>query len=89
MYKSTDDVELKVHILLISCRSPSLSVLSSKAMSITSFLCIHLEKQFSTGVLQEFLKHVIPDHLVRGTDLFILGCQIKNENIEHKNSCLV
>ena len=31
-----------------------------------------LEQQFSTGVLQEFLKHAISDYLVRDTDLFSL-----------------
>ena len=25
----------------------------------------HIQRQFSTGVLQEFLKHAIPDYLVR------------------------
>ena len=33
---------------------------------------ILLNEQVSTGVLQEFLKHAIPDYLVRGTDLFSL-----------------
>ena len=33
-------------------------------------------QQFSTGILQEFLKHAVPDYLVRGTDLFLLDCQI-------------
>ena len=31
-----------------------------------------LQQQFSTGMLQEFLKHAIPNYLVRGTDLFSL-----------------
>ena len=31
-----------------------------------------LGQQYSTGVPQEFLKHAIPDYLVRGTDLFSL-----------------
>ena len=38
---------------------------------------IHLKRRFSTGVPRKFLKHEIPDSLVRGTDLFPLDCQIK------------
>ena len=33
---------------------------------------IHLKRQFSTAVPRQFLKHEIPDSLVRGTDLFSL-----------------
>ena len=33
---------------------------------------VPINQQFSTTVLQEFLKHVIPDHLIRGTDPFSL-----------------
>ena len=29
-------------------------------------------QRFSTSVLQEFLKHAIPDYLVKGTDIFFL-----------------
>ena len=31
-----------------------------------------VEQQFPISVLQEFLKHAIPNYLVRGTDLFSL-----------------
>ena len=48
-----------------------------------------LGQRFSTGVLQEFLKYATPDYLVRGTDLFPLDCQIKNDNSQHNNSCPV
>ena len=37
-----------------------------------------LTQWFSTGVLQEFLKHAIPDYLVRGTDLFSFQLSYKN-----------
>ena len=52
----------------------------------------HIKQQFSTGVPlhtgvpQEFLKHIIPDYLVRGTDHFFLECQIKNDNSQYNNS---
>lgn len=34
-------------------------------------------QRYSIRVLQEFLKHAIPDCFVRGTDFFPLDCQIK------------
>ena len=33
---------------------------------------VTLEQQFSTGVLEQLLKHAIADYVVRGTDLFSL-----------------
>ena len=41
-----------------------------------------LTDRFSTGVPQTFLKHEVPDNLVRGTALtsFPLDFQIKNNN---------
>ena len=52
--------------------------LSSKVIYIL-FVCLfgfsffhYLVQRFSTGVPQAFLKHVIPDYLVKGTDLFSL-----------------
>ena len=39
--------------------------------------CCCLVQQFSTGVLQEFLRHAIPDSLVRGTDLFLFSLSNK------------
>ena len=33
---------------------------------------IAVNQQFSTGVPHKFLKHAIPDYLVRGTDIFSL-----------------
>ena len=41
-------------------------------------LIIGLGQQFSNTVPQEFLKHTIPDYLVRGTDLFSLNWSNKN-----------
>ena len=35
-----------------------------------TIICV---SDFSTSVLQEFLKHVIPDYLVRDTDPFSLN----------------
>ena len=32
--------------------------------------CCNVDQQFSTGVPREFLKYILPDYLVRGTDLF-------------------
>ena len=42
--------------------------------SPTPYRCIfdNLCQQFSTSILQGFLKHAMPDYLVRGTDLFSL-----------------
>ena len=73
------------------CQITSINILSkveSPALSQS------LTQQFSaimsghTGVPQEFLKHAKPGYLVRGTDLFPLDCQIKNDS-QHNNSCLV
>lgn len=36
----------------------------------SELLHIPLAQRFSTGVPQEFLKHAIPNYLVRGMDLF-------------------
>ena len=43
---------------------------------------------FSTGVPQGFLKHAVPDCLVRGTDLFSLRLSNykRNDNSQHSNS---
>ena len=40
---------------------------------------IALDQWFSTGVLQEFLTHAIPDCVVRGTDLFSLRLSKKKK----------
>ena len=47
-----------------------------------------LNQHFSTSVAQKFLKHTVPDDLVRGTDLFSLRLS-KNDNDQHNNSCPV
>ena len=49
-----------------------------------------LEQRFGTSALQEFLKHAIPDYLVRGTNLFSLRLSnTKNYTSQHNNSPLV
>ena len=49
-----------------------------------------LEEPFSTSVLQELLKLIIPDYLGRGTDLFSMRLwNKKNDNGQHNNSHLV
>ena len=45
-----------------------------------------LEQQFSTGVLQEFLKHAISDYLVRDTDLFSL--RLSNKKVTTFNTTI-
>ena len=50
---------------------------------------ITLSQQFSTGVLQEFLKHAMPTYLVRALTYFPLDCHIKNDNGQHNSSRLV
>ena len=40
-------------------------------------------QQFSTGILQEFLKHAVPDYLVRSADLFPLRLSNKNDDNNH------
>ena len=71
--------------------------LSSKVIYIL-FVCLfgfsffhYLVQRFSTGVPQAFLKHVIPDYLVKGTDLFSLrwSNKKKNDSSQHNNSYLV
>ena len=48
---------------------------------------IALDQWFSTGVLQEFLTHAIPDCVVRGTDLFSLRLlKKKNDNSQHNSA---
>ena len=48
-----------------------------------------LYQRFPTGVLQEFLKHAIPDYLVRSTDLFSFRLSNnKNHSSQHNNSHL-
>ena len=47
-----------------------------------------LEQWFSTGMPQEFLKHAIHNHLVRGTNLFSFTLSnLKTEDSQHNNSC--
>ena len=49
--------------------------------------CTELIVQFSyfqTGVPQEFLKHAIPDYLVRGTDL--LSLRLSNKKMTTGNT---
>ena len=48
-----------------------------------------LSQGFSAGVPQEFLKHAIPDCLVRGPDLFPSIVKLKNGNSQHRSSHLV
>ena len=49
-----------------------------------------LAQQFSTGVLQEILKYVIPDYLIRGTDFFSLRwSNTKMTANQYNNSHLV
>ena len=55
----------------------STATLSEKTCNETNFVT---GQQFSTGVLQEFLKHAIPDCVVRGTDLFSLRLSNKNND---------
>ena len=51
---------------------------------------ISLSQWFSIGVLQEFLKHTIPDYFVRNTNLFFsLSNKEKKKNSQHSNSCPV
>ena len=40
---------------------------------------IILDQGFSTGVLQEFVEHAVPDYLCRGTDLFFLRLSNKKK----------
>ena len=68
-----------------------------KSVMQSVFLCmknmsslIRLNQQFLAGVPQEFLKHAIPDYLVRGTNLFSLRLSNKKmTNSQHNNSHLV
>ena len=41
-----------------------------------------LDQQFPAGVLQEFLKHAIPDYLVRGT--YLCSLRLSNKNNKKK-----
>ena len=42
-----------------------------------------------TGVPREFLKHSIPDYLIKGTDLFTFRMSnLKNDNSQYNNNCL-
>ena len=45
-----------------------------------------LNQLFSTGVLQEFLKHAIPDYLVRGT--YLVSVRLSNKNITTGNTTI-
>ena len=48
-----------------------------------------LDRRFSPGGLQEFLKQALPDYLGRGTDLFFLRWSNKkkqNHNSQHNSS---
>ena len=51
------------------------------------FTLAHTKMQrFSTSVPQEFIKHAIPDYLVRGTDLFSL--RSSNKKITTANTTI-
>ena len=43
-----------------------------KHIQETALGSYQVRQRFSTGVPQEFLKHAVPDYLVKGTDLFSL-----------------
>ena len=50
------------------------------------YMLCSLPKQFSTGVLQEFLKHAISDYLVKGTDLFFF--RLSNKKMTTANTTI-
>ena len=54
---------------------------------ITSLRYCSLRQQFSTCVLQAFLKQAIPGYLVRGTDLFFL--RLSNKKMTTANTTVV
>ena len=48
---------------------------------------IILDQGFSTGVLQEFVEHAVPDYLCRGTDLFFL--RLSNKKMTTANTIAI
>ena len=76
--------------LFLNCCCPFGFARRHSVSTYASILAGSLSKRFSTDVLQEFLKHVMPAYLVGGTDLFSFTLSNKKSNNSKNNSsCLV